>query len=524
MNRKKSKPSSIGEKINDLLTPKQLRDPEQNSDDETIAKNRYFDSDEEEEYSQPTGELSDIRKKNVRLLQDVDSKYSGKVSSRNELDMSSEYEESSDSEDDAGDFSMKLNGLDSDDDDDGEEKVDSDDENDVSESEKRASNGGEDSDEADEAFDDQVKELNEDEESNESEAEDDEDEEEDGSAFDEDESDFDGGDIMLAGKDENDESDEAKDEAAETEKDDEKQLQINKDVEKGVSIQNQLHIWEKLLEMRIHSQKVLLKANSLPPSDYFDRLNSNAELNEAVQKTSSNVENLLTKLCTLQKSLINQFPEMKEVSAKRRRTDADIDDTDRLSKVAKKLGRDFADFKEYRNATISKWYDRTKVLTPGASKGSKQPTFDIIRNIEGVLSNRDELVKKSQLYKGGYEIIGVDATQKEKSTEMDADAEPITCSEIYDDTDFYHSQLRELIEFKTNTSTSPADMTKQFAELQKLRNKIKKVVDTRASKGRKIRYAVHNKMVNFMARNDPSEWTDEAKTELFSSLFGSRTG
>ncbi len=514
MSRKKAQPTSIGDKISELLAPQQLLDPEYNSDDDTVAKARYYDSEEEDH--QPTAELSDIRKKNVRMLQDVDAKYSGKISSRNELDMSSEYEESSDSEAEAVDFPMKIKALDSDDD---GEKV-------QSNSEKGDSVGSNSAaDEEDEAFADidDEQESNGEGSSNNSNAEDDDDDDSDGSSFDENESDFDGGDILPETQTNNDnESDE---EVEEVEKTDEKRLQINKDVEKGVSIQNQLQIWEKLLEMRIHSQKILLKANSLPQLDYFEQLTSHPEFNGAVQKASSNVENLLTKLCTLQKALINQYPEMKEVSAKRQRTDVS-DEPDRVSKIAKKLEHDFADFKDYRNATLSKWYDRTKVLTPGASKNLKQPSFDIIRNIEGALSNKSELIKKTQLYKGGYEIIGMDTAIKEKmnAEKADGESEPVVCSEIYDDTDFYHSQLRELIEFKTNTSTNPADMTKQFVELQKLRNKIKKVVDTRASKGRKIRYAVHNKMVNFMARNDPSEWSNEAKTELFSSLFGGRSG
>lgn len=510
MSRKKAQLSSIGEKINELLAPKKLLDPEYNSDDdETIAKTRQYESEDEQ---QPIAELSHIRKKNVRMLQDVDVKYSGKISSRNELDMSSGYEESSDSEAEIDDFSMKLKELDSDD---GNDKVDSDNESGDAVSKNIESDSD---DDADEAFPDE-------DESKDSEVSQAGDEDEAESSFDENESDFDGGDIVPEKVDVDDENDKTDEEP---EQDDEKQLQINKDVEKGVSIQNQLQIWEKLLEIRIHSQKFLLKANSLPQANYFQQLSSHPEFNDAVKKTSANVENLLTKMCTLQKALVNQYPEMKEVSLKRQRVDVS-DDTDRVSKIAKKLESDYVDYKDYRNATISKWYDRTKVLTPGASKTLKQPAFDIIRNIEGALSNRDELIKKTQVYKGGYEIIGMDTTTKEKSNASTADdlngeSEPVIYSEIYDDTDFYHSQLRELIEFKTNTSTNPADMTKQFVELQKLRNKIKKVVDTRASKGRKIRYAVHNKMVNFMARNDPSEWSNEAKSELFSSLFGSRTG
>ena len=52
--------------------------------------------------------------------------------------------------------------------------------------------------------------------------------------------------------------------------------------------------------------------------------------------------------------------------------------------------------------------------------------------------------------------------------------------------------LRELIERKMSYTegSDPTAMGRQWLELQKLRNKAKKKVDTKASKGRKIRSVV----------------------------------
>merc|ERR1719310_2512431 len=91
---------------------------------------------------------------------------------------------------------------------------------------------------------------------------------------------------------------------------------------------------------------------------------------------------------------------------------------------------------------------------------------------------------------------------------------------IFDDSDFYHHLLRELIEKKTSTSTESGEVGKHWLQIQKLRSKLKKKVDARASKGRKVRYDIHTKLVNFMAPvrlND--QITDSARQELFSSLF-----
>ena len=83
--------------------------------------------------------------------------------------------------------------------------------------------------------------------------------------------------------------------------------------------------------------------------------------------------------------------------------------------------------------------------------------------------------------------------------------------------------MRELIEKKTAASSESGDSGRQWLQIQKLRSKLKKTVDTRASKGRKVRYDIHTKLVNFMAPvHQTDQMADSAKNELFSSLFGAR--
>lgn len=129
--------------------------------------------------------------------------------------------------------------------------------------------------------------------------------------------------------------------------------------------------------------------------------------------------------------------------------------------------------------------------------------------IENALLGKNEMIRKTQLYRGDYEIYGIEKPEGE-----------MQMPEIFDDSEFYHQLLRELIEYKSNIDENQAEITQKFIELQKVRSKMKKKVDTRASKGRKIRYIVHNKLINFMPPRDTSDYTDEARTELFNSLFG----
>jgi protein AATF/BFR2 len=141
------------------------------------------------------------------------------------------------------------------------------------------------------------------------------------------------------------------------------------------------------------------------------------------------------------------------------------------------------------------------------------------------------------LKRSSYNILGQELLpQEQKNTEgsvaftnadnlkTDQEGSKEYSTEIYDDTDYYHQLLRELIERKSSDVTDPVQLGRKWLELQKLRSKMKRKIDTRATKGRKIRYVVHSKLVNYMAPVSQSLFSEEAKTELFNSLFGKGSG
>jgi protein AATF/BFR2 len=93
---------------------------------------------------------------------------------------------------------------------------------------------------------------------------------------------------------------------------------------------------------------------------------------------------------------------------------------------------------------------------------------------------------------------------------------------IYDDADFYGLLLKELLEQRNQDSIAAATIDLNFN--LKREAKAKKSVDTKASKGRKLRYTVHEKLQNFMAPEDRGLWSERQADELFKSLFGRRMG
>lgn len=212
-----------------------------------------------------------------------------------------------------------------------------------------------------------------------------------------------------------------------------------------------------------------------------------------------------------------RFPESKDlIPSTKRKKDSKVSGgflkKSKLAEYSEKIDTNYNSYKSFRNQVLSKWDERTKT-----AKDTKNPAanLNILTKIENSLLGKNEMVRKSQLYRGDYDIYGVEKPQTAEGEHVD-----IELPEIFDDSEFYHQLLRELIEYKSNIDDKQSEITQKFIELQKVRNKMKKKVDTRASKGRKIRFVVHNKLVNFLPPRDSSEYTDEAKTELYNSLFG----
>lgn len=196
----------------------------------------------------------------------------------------------------------------------------------------------------------------------------------------------------------------------------------------------------------------------------------------------------------------------------------------------------FAAFQPYQNTTLQKWHDKTRLTTGKSNKGFGAFDRNILTQVEHVLADKDRLLRRTQTRRSEYRVLG----KKETSEASSQNAPPAGVEEgaeqqlkanlhlkdldedIFDDDDFYHQLLRELIERKTST-VDPNDqvaMGRQWLAIQKLRSKIKKKVDTKASKGRKVRFHVHSKLVNFMAPINHSSMSDEARNELYRGLFG----
>uniref|UniRef100_A0A671PBS9 Protein AATF-like n=1 Tax=Sinocyclocheilus anshuiensis TaxID=1608454 RepID=A0A671PBS9_9TELE len=332
---------------------------------------------------------------------------------------------------------------------------------------------------------------------------------------------------------------------------------VDEEVEKGKAVKNQLALWDLMLERRIKIQKALVMANQLPQPQTFPEFKSRggAEYAEALKNSHKALKALQRSLLELQDLLLYQNPETRAISQGKTweiNSEDDMENGDdsqeqeqeavrsgppkrklEMAEYPNFMAKRFAAFLPYRDATLQKWYDKTRLTTGKSKKGFGAFDRNILTQVEQVLMDKERLVRRTQTRRSEYRVVGKPEpiTPEIDSSITEGEAAELALKanvhlkdldeEIFDDDDFYHQQLRELIERKTS-ATDPNDqvaMGKQWLAIQKLRSKIKKKVDTKASKGRKIRFHIHSKLMNFMASIDNSSMSDDARSELFRSLF-----
>ena len=266
---------------------------------------------------------------------------------------------------------------------------------------------------------------------------------------------------------------------------------------KGKAVTGQLGCWDKLLEQRILLQKILTKVNRFPTDveSFVDP--EDTEHVDLIKQAKKALSKSIHKSVNLKNTLENKAVE-----------DCDVMGSG-LDEMRSWLERDFESGRQARRERISMWSERTQKL--GSMAAMNTPTLE---QIEQITANMDRLVKRTQVSRLESDIL---------DQEDPAASEKMENENIFDDSDFYHHLLREIIEKKTAVNSEQGQVGQHWLQIQKLRSKLKKKVDTRASKGRKVRYDVHTKLVNFMAPvrlSDPMN--DAARQELFSSLFGAR--
>jgi len=286
----------------------------------------------------------------------------------------------------------------------------------------------------------------------------------------------------------------------------------DEEVEQATAVKVQKKMWVDLLEFRIALQGCLSSASRLPKPDVFAGFAADPLVQhrlEQVQELATDTindlrvvsENLLANDETVSKSC-GELPEMIA-----HEEPGDLWDG---------LAAEHEATRPWVEAEINRWGRKTMVSKQlQGGKALQSLAKSAMEQVHEVMSDMPRLLKRTQLKRGEYKIIGdvvapVD-TNQETSSKRDTHLQQHD-EEVFDDTDFYERLLQELIESGSQASLQAALIGRTAVKKSKTK------VDTRASKGRKIRYQVHPKLVNYMYANGFD--MPPVAEELFARLFG----
>ncbi|KAF1999226.1 TRAUB-domain-containing protein [Amniculicola lignicola CBS 123094] len=276
------------------------------------------------------------------------------------------------------------------------------------------------------------------------------------------------------------------------------------DVEKGEAIKTQRKTFDSILNSRIRLQKALISTNSMAAEAHRSSTPDATAISAAETAALTLLNNLTTLRTTLDSSHAGQ---------KRKRT-APFTSTTPSPEIWSTLQSSDSASLPHRNATLEKWSTKTRSASLANQKStlSTSATQTLTSVLASTLSNPTRLIAKTRIPRSCAPL--------QSSTNIQSD------EHIYDDADFYGLLLKELLEARSSSlsNTGVAEFVVQAPWQVAREAKTRKVVDTKASKGRKMRYTVHEKLQNFMAVEERGSWGERQREELFGSLFGRRVG
>ncbi|KAJ3768383.1 apoptosis-antagonizing transcription factor [Lentinula raphanica] len=290
----------------------------------------------------------------------------------------------------------------------------------------------------------------------------------------------------------------------------------NEDRKKGLAVSRQISIWDSLLDARIRLQKTVSSSNSLPSGSQLSQ--DDPRIAESLTNMLNEAVSLSEELFGLQQILFEANDSFEYPLQKRRKLDdgqshSRSDLAGYLDEACEDVSTLESNYHPHLINTLSKWSSKIQAVAPSvllpanrnAFSKDRQHLKNAVQLVDESLLTHDKLLQRTQQWRGKGQRLGIE--------NLEGDA-PEVDPEIFDDTDFYQQLLRDVIDSRNDTGLN------DWMAVQK-QKKAKKKVDTKASKGRKLRFDVHEKLQNFMAPIPAKgAWHEEQIDELFASLLG----
>ncbi|KZP01810.1 TRAUB-domain-containing protein [Calocera viscosa TUFC12733] len=308
---------------------------------------------------------------------------------------------------------------------------------------------------------------------------------------------------------------------------------------KALTIPRQLSLHSTLLSTRIALQKLVTGANRLPLPDSLALYREHPEALGAVRGLEGELRALEEELALLREGLytLNEELPLPERVGKRKRPSV-ADEADFSSHVLAAHAQ-HADLSRLSHPstlqTLSKWNGKILAVHPGlfhpgaaeggGSRFAQQHAGEgggVLQAVERELEGGRGRRRVRRRVEGRVGALARRATANgDEGDEGETAVDEEDDEEVFDDSEFYGSLLREIIDSRSGSSGTASGLALDQLLPNRRSKAHKPRVDTRASKGRKLRYEVHDKLRHFMVPVRGGEaWGEAQVEELFASLLG----
>lgn len=243
------------------------------------------------------------------------------------------------------------------------------------------------------------------------------------------------------------------------------------DAERGRCVRRQLEKWQSALGIRVRMQPIMTMANKMPAPQHM------AALSKELEVELSQLDDELSQLVNYLGGPLTGR--------------ASIDESE-LSRLDKEMSPKWKE-------SLDKWHSQAAITTEtNAKRQLKVINQSLWNQAQVALRDGDRLMRRA-------------TTRRSEEGPLFG---PETA--IFDDGDFFPILLKAWAE-------TGADVASMAGLTVKKVNSGKQKVDTRASKGRKLRYDVHDKLVNYMVPVlDTTLWTDDKIDSFYESVFSEK--
>ncbi|KAI1440905.1 TRAUB-domain-containing protein [Annulohypoxylon stygium] len=278
-------------------------------------------------------------------------------------------------------------------------------------------------------------------------------------------------------------------------------IAAHKDVAKGKAVQQQRKAFDALLNIRIRLQKSLVAVNSF---NSLEDLEDQSQPYEAAEAAALKLWNAIDGFRTS----IQSDPSGKTGHKRKRAANTDTLNQDIWENMEAVEQRAQA----RRRAVLEKWSNSARnirMVDRSSRKFTNTVEKSLTKRLDEELDTPERLIKRTRTPRS--------CAPAQVARKVNEDPS------IYDDADFYQLLLKELVDQRSgDMSGAPGGpaATIRFAAVKEA--KAKRHVDTKASKGRKMRFNVHDKLQNFMAPEDRRSWEQSAIDRFFGTLFGQK--